>query len=103
MVTRTSLTDGRPPLMMELGIHKNIIVSVTKLTLGLRVSFISSQLTADKLFTVKPKSITGPPKMSMLEMKKTSCIDHQTTAYPGCICILLHYFAFKIIANTIHF
>ena len=52
--------------MRRLGIHKNIPVSDTKLTLGLRVGFISSHLTADKLFPVKPRAITGPPKMSLL-------------------------------------
>ena len=47
-------------------IYKNIPVSVTKLMLGLRVSSISSHLTADKLFPVNPRTITGPPKMSLL-------------------------------------
>ena len=41
-------------------------VSVTKLTLGLRVSFISTNLTVDKLLTVNPRAITGPPKLSLL-------------------------------------
>ena len=45
---------------------KNIPVSGTKLTLGLRVGFIGSHLTADKLFSVNPRAITGPPKMSVL-------------------------------------
>ena len=34
--------------------------------LGLRVGFISSHLTADKLFQVNRRMITGPPKMSLL-------------------------------------
>ena len=55
-----------PPLMRGLDIYKNIPVSVTKLTLDLRVGFISSHLTADKLFPVKPRAITGPPNMSLL-------------------------------------
>ena len=55
-----------PPLMRRLGIHKNIPVSGTKLTLGLRVGFISSHLTADKLFSVNPRAITGPPKTSLV-------------------------------------
>ena len=56
--------------MRGLGIHKNILVSGTKLKLGLRVGFISSHLTADKLFPVNPRAITGPPKMSpLLEAK----------------------------------
>ena len=46
--------------------HKNISVSVTKLPFDLRVGFISSHLTADKLFPVNPRAITGPPKMSLL-------------------------------------
>ena len=52
--------------MRGLDIHKNIPVSVTKLTLGFRVFFISSHLTANKLFSVNPRAITGPPKMSLL-------------------------------------
>ena len=52
--------------MRGLNVHKNIPVSVTKLTLSLRVGFISSHLTADKLFPVNLRAITGPPKMSLL-------------------------------------
>ena len=52
--------------MRGLEIHKNRLVSVTKLILGLRVGFISSHLTEDKLFLVNPRVITGPPKMSLL-------------------------------------
>ena len=52
--------------MRRLGIPKNIPVSGTKLTLGLRVGFISSHLKVDKLFPVNPRAITGPPKMSLL-------------------------------------
>ena len=55
-----------PPLIRGLDIHKNSPVSVTKLTLGLWVGFISSHLTANKLFPVNPRAITGPPKMSLL-------------------------------------
>ena len=58
--------------MRELGVYKNIPVSDTKLTLGLRVGSISSQLTADKLFPVNPRAIPGPQKMSLLlEVKST--------------------------------
>ena len=52
--------------MRGLGFHKNIPVSGTKLTINLRVVFISSHLTADKFFPVNPRAITGPPKMSLL-------------------------------------
>ena len=52
--------------MRGLNVHKNIRVSNTKLTLGLRVGFISSYLIADKLFPINPRAITGPPKMSLL-------------------------------------
>ena len=53
--------------MRGLNVHKNIPVSVTKLTLGLAVGFISSShLTADKLFPVNPRAITGPPNMILL-------------------------------------
>ena len=54
------------PLMRGLDIHMNSPLSVTKLTLGLRVGFISSQLTTNKLLPVNPRAITGPPKMSLL-------------------------------------
>ena len=52
--------------MWGLNIHKNSPVSVTKQMLGRRVSFISSHLTANKLFSVNQRAITGPPKMSLL-------------------------------------
>ena len=52
--------------MRGLDIHKNIPVSITKLTIGLRVGFISSHLIADKLFPINPRAIMGPPKMSLL-------------------------------------
>ena len=52
--------------MRGLNIHKNISVSITKLTLGLRVGLISSHLIADKSFRINPRAITGPPKMSLL-------------------------------------
>ena len=51
--------------MRGLNVHK-IPVSVTKLTLSLRVCFISSHLTVDKLIPVNPRAITAPPKMSFL-------------------------------------
>ena len=59
------------PHWMNMNIHKNIPVSVTKLTLGLGVGFISSHLTADKLFPVNQSVITGPPKMSLLLQAKS--------------------------------
>ena len=52
--------------MRGLDVHQNIDVSDTKLMLGLRVCFISSDLTANKLFPINPRAITGPPKMSLL-------------------------------------
>ena len=33
--------------------------------LGLRVGFISSHLTVDKLFPVNPRAIAGPPNMGI--------------------------------------
>ena len=52
--------------MRKLGIHKNIPVSGSKLTLGFRVGYNSSHLTVDKLFSVNPRAITGPPKIILL-------------------------------------
>ena len=57
--------------MRRLNVHKNISISITKLTLGFRVGFISSHLTADKLFPVAPRAITGPPRMSLLVEAKS--------------------------------
>ena len=62
---------SRPPLMRGLNIHKNNPASVTKLTLGLRVGFIGSHLTVDKLFAVNLRAITGPPKMSLMLQAKS--------------------------------
>ena len=55
-----------PPFMRRLCIDKNIPVSGTKLTLGLRVGFSSYHLTVNKLFRFNQRAITGPPKMSLL-------------------------------------
>ena len=52
--------------MRGMNIHKKIPIFITKLTLGFRVGFIGSHLTADKLFPVNPRAITGSPKMSLL-------------------------------------
>ena len=52
--------------MRGLNVHKNIPVSITKLTPGLRVGIISSHLIADKLIPINLRAITGPPKMSLL-------------------------------------
>ena len=56
---------------LRVDIHKNGPVSITKQTLGLRVGFISSHLTGNKLFPVNPRAITGNPKMSLLLMAKS--------------------------------
>ena len=59
--------------MRGLDVHENIDVSDTKLILGLRVCFISCVLTANKLFPIKPRAVTGAPKMSLLlEVGSTS-------------------------------
>ena len=60
--------------MRRLGIHKNIPVSGTKVTLGLRVGFIRSHLTVDKLFPVNPRAIAGPSKMYRLGGETDSAI-----------------------------
>ena len=57
---------GWPPFMSGLSIHKNIPISDTKLTLALLAGFIGSHLIADKLFLVNPRTITGPPKITLL-------------------------------------
>ena len=61
--------------MRGLDVHENINVSDTKLMLGLQVCFISSDLTANKLFPINPRMITGSPKMSLLlEVESTSAL-----------------------------
>ena len=61
--------------MRGLDVHENIDVSDTKLMLGLRVCFISSDLTTNKLFPINPRTVTGPPKMSLLlEVESTSAL-----------------------------
>ena len=61
---------GEHPLIIRRKSNKNIHVSHTKLTLGFQVGFISSHLTADKLFPILPKATTGLSKVSlMLEAK----------------------------------
>ena len=61
--------------MRRLDVHENIDVSDTKLILGLRVCFISPDLTVNKLFPINPRAITGPPKMSLLlEDESTSAL-----------------------------
>ena len=61
--------------MRGLDVHENIDVFDTKLMLGLRVCFISSDLTANKLFPIKPRAIKGPPKLSLLlEVESTSAL-----------------------------
>ena len=57
--------------MRVLEIYKNTPVSVTKLTLGFRVGFISSYLSTNKLLPVNPRAITGPPKISLLHEAKS--------------------------------
>ena len=61
--------------MRGLDVHENIDVSGTKLMLDIRVCFISSDLTANKLFQINPRAVTGPPKMSLLmEVDNTSAL-----------------------------
>ena len=61
--------------MRGLDVHQNIDVSDTKLMLGLRVCFISSGLTVNKLFPINARAVTGPPKMSLLlEVESTSAL-----------------------------
>ena len=61
--------------MRLLDIHQNTDVSDTKLMLGLRVCFISPDLTANKIFPIDPRAVTGPPKMSLLlEVDSTSAL-----------------------------
>ena len=62
-------------LMRWLGVHKIIPDSDTKPTLNHQVGFIISNLTADKLFPVNQRVITGPPKMShLIEFKSTPAL-----------------------------
>ena len=57
--------------MIVLNIHKDIPISVTILTLGLRVGFIGSHMTENKLFPVNSRAVTGLPKISVLLEAKT--------------------------------
>ena len=68
--------------MRGLDVHENIKVSDTKLMLGLRVCFISSDLTANKVFPINPRAITGPLKMSLLlEVESTSALIIEPRLY----------------------
>ena len=61
--------------MRGLNVHGNIDISDTKQMLGLRVCFIISDLTANKLYPMNPRVVTGPPKMSLLlEVESTSAL-----------------------------
>ena len=61
--------------MRGVDFHENIDVSDTKLMLGLRVCFISSDLTANKLFPINPRAVTDLRKMSLLlEVESTSAL-----------------------------
>ena len=61
--------------MRGLDVHENINVSDTKLMLFILVCFISSDLTANKLFPINPRAVTGSPKMSLLlEVESTSAL-----------------------------
>ena len=61
--------------MRGLDVHENIDVSNTKLMLGVRVCFISSDRTVNKLFPINLRAVTGPPTMSLLlEVKSTSAL-----------------------------
>ena len=65
--------------MRGLDVHENIDVSDTKLMLGLRVCFICSDLTVNKLFPINPRVVTGPPKRSLLlEVESTSSFPDST-------------------------
>ena len=71
--------------MKGVSIHRIIPVSDTNLTPGLRIGFVSSQLTVDKLLTGNPRAITSPPKMSCLhEEKRYAFVDHPTRVYTCC-------------------
>ena len=61
-----------------------IPISINKLMLGLRVRFISSHLTADKVFLVNPRAITGSPKTSLLLEAKST---HELISKPRLILV----------------
>ena len=68
--------------MRILSIHNNIPVSDTKLSPCLLVGFISSHLTADKLFPVHQRAIRGLPKMSIqLKAKGASALIIKPTPF----------------------
>ena len=60
-----------PSLMSVRVFHMYNPVYDNSLSLGLRVCFISSHLTVDKLFPVNPRVIIGPPKVSLLHEPKS--------------------------------
>ena len=93
----TGLMSG-PPLMSVLGVHKNIPLSDTNLTLGLRVGFISSHLASDKLFPVNPRSITSHRRWASYLRLKYACINHQTKAFP---CYAFEHFTYKGYINQL--
>ena len=68
---RSRLKRGPPP-MRRLAIHKNIPAGTLIRTLNFRVGFIISHKTADKLFPVNPRAITGPSKISILLKDKST-------------------------------
>ena len=70
-----------PPLMRDWTFIRTALFESLKLTFGLRVGCISSHLTVDKPFSVNPRAITGPPKMSLLREAK-SIICQKMTNHP---------------------
>ena len=61
----SSIKSGRP-LMRALDLQNNVPNADKKLTLGLRVDFVSCRLAANELLPVNSRAITGPSKMSLL-------------------------------------
>ena len=64
------LEPNTADLRVDLDIQRTSLFLSLKLTLGLLVGFISSHLTAGKLFQVNSRAITGPRKISLLREVK---------------------------------
>ena len=84
---KRSLLQGRPQLIVTLGVHQNIPASDTKLTHSLGIYCIGPPLVMDKLILVNSRVIMSPPEMSPLLDVQSSWLQIQepaTLIYNAC-------------------